>query len=211
GDLDDLGPIDGFDMWKALVDDTPSPRTYMLQNLDPISGTSAFRLGHMKYTNGSLDADFNFWHGPSGLENFDGPATYDWVFRNGSIVRDVLQEMDMWIVDDPDDVYQNLLVTCEQPPPKEAFNCDPSKKPCLFNVTDDPCEYYDISDQYPDMVNEMSERILKYKSEEMWPQTKDSDPSANPLCHHFLYVPWLDSDQRQECDFLSAYDPKTTN
>ncbi|KAF8791977.1 Arylsulfatase B like protein [Argiope bruennichi] len=202
GSIDDLGPIDGIDMWQSLVDDSPSPRTDMLQNLDPIAGTSAFRQGHLKVTNGTIPSDFNVWLGPSGLENFNGPTTYEWVFKNGSVVRDVLLKMGLWIVEDPDDVYENLRITCEQPPPKEAFECDPLVKPCLFNVTADPCEYYDIADQNPDAVKEMMDKILKYKSEEMWPQSKEIDPAANPMCHHFQYVPWMDPDHSQECDFL---------
>ncbi|GBM56385.1 hypothetical protein AVEN_110842-1, partial [Araneus ventricosus] len=205
GNVDDLGPIDGINMWQALVNDIPSPRIDMLQNLDPISGTAAFRKGDLKLCYGIPPSTYDFWYGPSGLETFGGPATYDWVFRNGSIVRDVLQEMDMWIVDDPDEVYGNLRLTCELPPGNEIVQCLSIKNPCLFNITDDPCEYYNIAAQYPEVVNEMTEVILKYKSEEMWPQNKLRDPTANPMCHHFLHVPWLDPEYRKKCDFLSSF------
>ncbi|CAL1279737.1 unnamed protein product [Larinioides sclopetarius] len=203
GNVDDLGPIDGISMWQALVNNTPSPRNDMLQNSDPIFGMAAFRQGHMKLCYGTPPLSFDFWYGPSGLEAFDIPATYDWVFKNGSIVRDVLQEMDMWIVGSPDDVYGNLRLTCERPPENEVFPCISIQKPCLFNITNDPCEYYNIADLYPEVVKEMTEEILEYKSEEKWPQNKPRDPQANPMCHRFLYVPWLDPDYYRECDFLS--------
>ncbi|CAL1279724.1 unnamed protein product [Larinioides sclopetarius] len=211
GNVEDLGSIDGINMWQALLNDAPSPRTEILQNLDPIAGTAAFRQGHLKLGYGTSSTTYNFWYEPSGLKAFDTPTTYDWVFKNGSIVRDVLQEMNRWIVKSPDDVYQNLRLTCEQPPPKKASLCDPSIKPCLFNITADPCEYYDIADQHPDTVNEMLEIIEKFQSQEMKPQSKACDALANPMCHQFLYVPWMDQDHYQECDFLSEDDSPQPN
>ncbi|CAL1279729.1 unnamed protein product [Larinioides sclopetarius] len=203
GNVEDLGPIDGIDLWQALVNDAPSPRTNMLQNLDTIDGTAAFRQGHLKLCNGTTSTNYNSWYGPSGLGPTDTATTYDWVFKNGSIVRDVLHEMDMWIVENPDHMYQNLRLTCEEPSSNETSQCDPSKKPCLFNITADPCEYYDVADQHPDTVDEILKIVQNYQLEEMKPQDRACDASANPMCHHFMYVPWLDPDYYQECDFLS--------
>ncbi|XP_055939883.1 arylsulfatase B-like [Argiope bruennichi] len=203
GNVEDLGPIDGIDMWQALVNDTPSPRTNMLQNLDSLSGLSAYRQGDLKLTTGGSETNYSFWHGHSGKLNSMYESMYEWVFKNGSVVRDILQEMGMWIVEDPDDMYKGLTVTCEKPPPPEAYLCDPTKKSCLFNITADPCEYFDIADQNTDTVNEMWVAIKKYQSEEMKPQTKPCDPSANPMCHHFQYVPWLDPNFYKNCNLTT--------
>ncbi|GBM82019.1 hypothetical protein AVEN_204027-1 [Araneus ventricosus] len=139
-------------MWDALLDDSPSPRTDMLQNLDPIDGTSAFRLGDLKVVNGTTGTAYDFWHGPSGFEGSSGPSIFEWVFKNGSVVADVLKEMGMWIVENPCDVYERIRIKCQQPPPKDAYNaCQPDKNPCLFNITDDPCEYKNIADQHPEV------------------------------------------------------------
>ncbi|GIY55891.1 uncharacterized protein CDAR_96051 [Caerostris darwini] len=62
----------------------------------------------------------------------------------------------MWIAGNPNDLYKQLRVICERPPPKTAFTCQPTKKPCLFNITDDPCEYMDLADQYPDEFRNFS-------------------------------------------------------
>ncbi|GIY55892.1 arylsulfatase B, partial [Caerostris darwini] len=53
GELADLGQIDGYDQWEALIRDSSSPKKHMLQNPDPVPGTSAFRLGDLKLVNGS--------------------------------------------------------------------------------------------------------------------------------------------------------------
>ncbi|GBM36212.1 Arylsulfatase I [Araneus ventricosus] len=151
GDPADLGPMDGVDMWDALLGGSPSPRTEMLQNLDPIYGVSALRMGDMKLVNGSTGEGFDFWYGPSGLENFTEHTSYDWVFKDGSPVEDVLRENGMWIAQDPDEVYQRNRIKCKKPVPEEAYSsCKPTEKPCLFNITEDPCEYVNLADIYPD-------------------------------------------------------------
>ncbi|GBM48405.1 Arylsulfatase J [Araneus ventricosus] len=203
GDPRHLGPIDGFNMWDALVEDSPSPRTGLLQNMDPVLGTSAFRLGDLKIISGKAERGFDSWYGPSGLEGFDGPATFEGVFKNGSVVKDVLKETGMWIAENPRDTYERLRIKCQQPPPENFYDgCKPSKNPCLFNITDDPCEYKNIADQNPEVVAKMMDIINMYKAESMEPQSKPSDPRSDPMCHDFLVVPWLDPEYYSECDYV---------
>ncbi|KAF8791803.1 Arylsulfatase B like protein [Argiope bruennichi] len=201
----DLGPIDGFDMWDSLLEDSPSPRTTLLQNLDPIDGTSALRMKDLKVVNGTAVDGLNFWYGPSGYEGSNGPATFEWVFKEGSVVANVLREMGMWIAANPRDTYERLRIKCQKPPPQSAFSdCQADKYPCLFNITDDPCEYKNIANQHPEILANMMDIINQYKAESMEPQTKLSDPEGDPMCHNFLVVPWLDPDYYIKCDFAEG-------
>ncbi|CAL1300040.1 unnamed protein product [Larinioides sclopetarius] len=205
GDPQELGPIDGVDMWEALLEDSPSPRTNMLQNLDPIDGTSAFRLIDLKVVNGSAPNGFNSWYGPSGLEGFKGPATFEWVFKNGSVVGQVLKKMGMWIAENPRDTYERLRIKCQKPPPENAYTgCQADKNPCLFNITADPCEYKNIADEHPEMVTKMMDLINMYKAEMMEPQAKANDPRGDPMCHNFLVVPFLDPENYVKCDYAQG-------
>ncbi|GBN73448.1 Arylsulfatase J [Araneus ventricosus] len=204
GDPADLGPMDGVDMWDAFLGGSPSPRTEMLQNLDPIYGVSALRMGDMKLVNGSTGEGFDFWYGPSGLDNFTEHTSYDWVFKESSPVEDVLRENGMWIAQDPDEVYQRNRIKCKKPVPEEAYSsCKPTEKPCLFNITEDPCEYVNLADIYPDMVKMMMDKIIEYNATAMEPQFKPKDHRADPMCHHFYYVPWLEPEHYTECDYAS--------
>jgi len=45
GNPSNLTSIDGMDLWNALSDDTESPRTSVLHNIDDIYGVSAITVG----------------------------------------------------------------------------------------------------------------------------------------------------------------------
>ncbi|GFT18451.1 arylsulfatase B [Nephila pilipes] len=171
-----------------------------VEDLGPIDGTSSFRLGDMKIVSGLL-GDANYWFEPREIDSFNRPSSYEWVFKNGSIVKDVLVEMGMWDEENTNEIYQALPIQCIKPPPDYAYNCQPEIKPCLFNITADPCEYSDLADAYPELVNEMMDIIDMYQDESMPPQSKLIDPRADPMCHNFQYVPWLEPEYYNECSY----------
>ncbi|XP_075728139.1 arylsulfatase B isoform X2 [Rhipicephalus microplus] len=65
GNVEDLGDIDGVDMWRSLVTGLGSPRSEVLHNIDPIWNMSALRVGRYKYLNGTYgDGRYDGWYEP---------------------------------------------------------------------------------------------------------------------------------------------------
>lgn len=154
-------------MWDSLINDSPSPRMEILHNIDPIAGTYALRRGDYKLIFGSLNEINNNWPGPTGFEDMPAPLSMDgWVFSNDSMVKSILQEGNMWIVETPDDWRSKSVIKCEGSAPVDSGGCDASNYPCLFNVPADPCEYQNIASKYPKVscwfkcINRLNDGII---------------------------------------------------
>lgn len=48
GDIHDMQESDGFDIWDSIVNDSMSPRTEIVINIDPVSGAAAYRVENWK-------------------------------------------------------------------------------------------------------------------------------------------------------------------
>ena len=48
----------------------------------------------------------------------------------------------------------------------------------------------------------MLQLIEAFEREAAKPNSMDKDAWANPLCHGFVYKPWLDPGQNTDCDFF---------
>ncbi|KAH8030610.1 hypothetical protein HPB51_010441 [Rhipicephalus microplus] len=72
GNVEDLGDIDGVDMWRSLVTGHGSPRSEVLHNIDPIWNMSALRVGRYKYLNGTYgDGRYDGWYEPLQERGFE--------------------------------------------------------------------------------------------------------------------------------------------
>ena len=64
-------------------------------------------------------------------------------------------------------------------------------KPCLFNLKDDPCEYRDLSDQFPIIYEIMLRRLDEYRRKMAKPRMVTyRDPKANPKRWNGVWTPW---------------------
>jgi hypothetical protein len=69
-----------------------------------------------------------------------------------------------------------------------------SKEVRLYNLGSDTMERYDVSDEFPEIVEHMLALLDEYKAGEVMSQTValEPDESANPSNYGGQYVPWLD-------------------
>ena len=63
----------------------------------------------------------------------------------------------------------------------------------LFNIDNDPNEIYDLTDQRPDIVEFMLQRLAFYNSTAVDCIYPPEDPLSNPKLHGGFWGPWVES------------------
>lgn len=173
GDVKGLGSIDGFNIWETISNDAQSPRYEILHGLDSLKEKRAgLRIGDYKMI---VHQNRSFYS--------------DWYPRPES-----QRELDQ--VPKPS-VLKDASVDCtvKHPHPllyTKAPICNPEKKPCLFNIKWDPCEYHNLADFMPNTLKVMIDRLKFYyrrSAPAVYPQ---ADESANPDQHGGVWGPWRD-------------------
>ncbi|KAG8194369.1 hypothetical protein JTE90_010985 [Oedothorax gibbosus] len=205
GHVSDLGDIDGISMWQALKYNTASPRTEVLHNIDQIASMYGLRKGDYKLIASKILELEQQWVGPTGFEDMPAPPSMDdWVFQNGSIVRDILQASNLWLLKTKDEWRNGLKVHCRGVLEGEEVvdMCNKGDKACLFNIAEDPCERRNIAHLYPEIVKSMMEIVERYNATTVEPLTQDRDPKADPRCHDFAFVPWREKGATSSCKFM---------
>ncbi|KAM8728427.1 arylsulfatase I-like isoform 2-T2 [Acanthopagrus schlegelii] len=75
----------------------------------------------------------------------------------------------------------------------------------LFNITADPCERRDLSDQRPDVVQQLLARLAYYNQTAVPVYFPPDDPRANPSQHDGAWVPWVDEEEDEEGKYQGVY------
>ncbi|XP_071831480.1 arylsulfatase J-like isoform X2 [Apostichopus japonicus] len=152
---------DGFDIWDTISNDSPSPRREILLNIDPVGSYGALRSGDYKVITGNVyDGQWSGWYPPEGENN------------------------------EHEKLPKASVVYCPPIPANASTNCDPAKKPCLYHIPNDPCEFYNLADMYPDILSELMDRLRFYNSTMIPSARKPRDPNSNPMLHGGNWIPW---------------------
>lgn len=67
---------------------------------------------------------------------------------------------------------------------------DSEKNVWLFNITNDPNEHFDLSNERPDLVRRMLQRLSFYNSTSVDCHFPGDDPQSNPQLHGGFWGPW---------------------
>jgi len=174
GNVKSLGSIDGFNVWDTVSNDAQSPRYEVLHGLDSLKEKrAALRIGDYKMI---VHQNRSFYS--------------DWYPRPES-----LHELDQ--VPKPS-LLKGASVDCtvKHPHPllyTKAPMCNPEKKPCLFNIKWDPCEYHNLADFMPNTLKVMIDRLKFYYRKSAPAVYPQADEGANPDQHEGVWSPWRDS------------------
>ena len=185
GRTQDLGHIDGIDMWKILNNNEPNPRQHLLHNIDDILNVWALRDGNYKLISGStMNGQFDNWFLPPGETNETNVIQFDHnrLEYKQCIVHQVLTQMNFTVKP-----VKPILLKCD---PSHQTECRPLEKPCLFDVVSDPCEYNNLYEQNPKIVESMLKLLSQYNSSAVEPIVRTIDPKANPVFHNYRWDIW---------------------
>ena len=129
----------------------------------------------------SSDNFYDGWYPPPGVEKDDQNVT------------------------DPT-LFNKAQIKCG-PVPEHVRHCGGKGfEPCLFNITADPCEYYDLSEKFPDVYQMMLDKLEEYHKG-MVPAKFNSttDPQSNPKLHNGVWEPWAVLDKTEEDGTIQSF------
>ncbi|GAU88072.1 hypothetical protein RvY_00835 [Ramazzottius varieornatus] len=170
GSLNDLLATDGQSHWQSLIrgmDD--GPRTEIALNIDGLNNQAG-----MIYQ----DLDGNLYKYISG-DVFDNSFT-GWARTEGTSE------------DNPMTVFSAAAVKCNFPPGVEVSPCRPWEKPCLFDLTNDPCEVNSIAASNPVLVKLLAQKLSLYNQTAIPAVAGPFDIRADPENWNGIWTPWLD-------------------
>ncbi|KAL1505460.1 hypothetical protein ABEB36_005028 [Hypothenemus hampei] len=181
-DTTNLTHIDGLSIWKALSENSESPREEILHNIDDILGISSITVNNWKLIQGTTyKGAWDNWYGPSGrwyqynissVEN--GPVGVQLKkinkFVDGKVIKTLRAEATIQCGDGP------------------KIHCNPLKTPCFYNILKDPCELKSVAKEYPLVLKELQVRIQQFNATAVPPIKKPVDPKGDPKNWNRVYT-----------------------
>lgn len=199
--------VEGVSQWRALSENGHSVRHGMLHNIDPITGDGGLRWHDMKVVYGGGNTkQHRGWYPPEMLQSDYQPHPEDGFPRSPQETRwNVNQtfptpmhlfKTDLWEVfhqlgRSPEKRELRVQVKCGPVPSDVQTNCKSWIKPCLFNITADPCEYHNLAEKHPKILHKLMSYIRDYNASAKAPYDNSADPKAFPGNHGGLWMPWV--------------------
>ncbi|XP_014010051.1 arylsulfatase I [Salmo salar] len=166
----DRGQLDGHNVWGAISQGLPCPRTEILFNIDPVSRRPGEADSRTLALNG-----FGIWDTALRAAIRAG----DWKLLTGN-------------VGDGDWVPpQTLPGGPHQWQGMEKRRDQRGKSVWLFNITADPYERSDLADARPEVVKILLARLAEYNQTAVPPRNPPDDHMADPQLHGGVWTPWL--------------------
>ncbi|NWV71132.1 ARSI Arylsulfatase, partial [Malurus elegans] len=173
GNLSNVQGLDGYNVWPAISEGKESPRTEILHNIDPL-------YNHAKY--GSLEDGFGIWNTAVQASIRVG----EWKLLTGD------PGYSDWI---PPQTLTNFPGSWWN---LERLTDGPRKSVWLFNITADPYERYDLSEQRPDVVRTLLTRLVHYNRTAIPVRYPAENPRAHPDFNGGAWGPWATEDDGDE-------------
>ncbi|CAN8011921.1 unnamed protein product, partial [Ixodes pacificus] len=187
GNTKNLGQLDGHNMWEALSRGWRSPRTEILLNIDPITGSAGLRFGKHKLlipgVNGTTDAHVPTTGYPRPTEDMD-------TMMQQSLAAKVLRRFynvdGIWFRRGWENTAE---VDCG--PAEWQSNFVSGRVYNLFDIERDPCEMINLAATRRGTVRMMMRKLQSYAAAMIPPRNKEEDPRSFPENHGGVWTTWL--------------------
>ena len=93
------------------------------------------------------------------------------------------------------EIRQKAKVTCNgyTPPNNNSiWSCDPIKSPCLFDISNDPCETTNLASILPDFVMKLQSKLDYYGNIAKPMRNKPGDRRSDPANFGGIWTWWYD-------------------
>lgn len=193
GEVSKLGGIDGVSHLRSLADPLAyPPRNEVLLNIDLIEGNEAIIHDSYKLVYGAFPSGTSQWLDVPGSRL---PTAEETDLAHESCIKGMSYKILKTAGFSPNcgeggGVY-STSVNCGNRNSRKV-RCDSTVAPCLYNINIDPCEYYNIANENPEIVLKLQARISAYKKGAFKPSNLPNDPSSFPHNHDGAWVSWKD-------------------
>lgn len=193
--------IDGKNVWGALSNDLPNPRNDLLVLHD--EEFAAYISGNYKLMFGTThNGLYDGWVSKA-IDASEQNLTYGENYSDSILASDAGQVLIKYSKTaygriskhEIDELRSKAQVTCNgHTPPK--FNsisaCNLLKSPCLFDITNDPCETTNLASKLPKIVESLQTKLDYYGWIAEPRRNRPGDPRSDPAKFNGVWTWWFD-------------------
>lgn len=186
-----LQTMDGVDHWNNLmIYNSSDVRKSMLYNVDEEFGYYAYMEDGWKIVKGTtLKGLYDSWMGDFIVPEEKMNATFYTKLVLESKVHQAMHEKSWLTPKQILDIQNASKVDCGLDFNEETV-CDPLKKPCLFDLFQDPCEYTNLADEENDIFEHLASKLEEYRMSALPIRNKPPDFNANPIYYNNTWTYW---------------------
>ncbi|XP_063619298.1 arylsulfatase B-like [Cydia splendana] len=185
--------IDGLNQWDNIITNATSKRNEILE-IDDFHGFYMIISGEYKLITGSVIKEYSNYQGHDLRGIIGSPPSYVDAMKK-STVYSVLHNSGLEVNMADDEVGKRYKVDClKRRDERDVSLCYPENGTvCLYNIIEDPCETKDISKLYPDIVQQLLQKLGTEKNRtipRILPLVRD--PRSHPNQFNYAWSTWAD-------------------
>uniref|UniRef100_A0A182Q886 Sulfatase N-terminal domain-containing protein n=1 Tax=Anopheles farauti TaxID=69004 RepID=A0A182Q886_9DIPT len=179
--------IDGQNQWNTLLTEAANGRSVVMHNADEKFVYSSYMKHGWKYVNGTcFGGVYDGWLGDLLHSDQLTEGDYYSQLTSAETIGATMNLSETQVLP----IRQAATIACPKDVPE--VSCEPLKRPCLFNIIEDPCERQNLADQYPDVLNDLQADVALYRRNSVRPRNQPPDGLSDPSLYNNTWTWWQD-------------------